>query len=168
METQNLEFTFKFNGKSTLVKVIQSKKEIAAFCKKHGRRPSFQSKNRNERDLAIKLRNYTSPNYVSFDPVFVQLMNNFVKTRYVNSLDKLDKDIKELENFVKKHKRKPNWSSSKESKLYRKFQRIVKKAKNLKTVTMEQKNRIKRIKSFPTLAKLNRSKCDYFELEVLE
>lgn len=158
METQNLEFTFKFNGKSTLTKVIQSKEEIATFCKNHGRRPSVQSKNRNERDLAIKLRNYTSPNYVSFDPVFVQLMNNFVKTRDVKLLNKLDKDIKELENFVKKHKRKPEWTLSKESKLYHKFKRILKKAKNLKTVTMEQKNRIKRIKSFPTLAKLNRSK----------
>ena len=158
METQNLEFTFKFNGKSTLTKVIQSKEEIATFCKNHGRRPSFQSKNKNERDLAIKLRNYTSPNYVSFDPVFVQLMNNFVTTRDVKSLNKLDKDIKELEIFVKKHKRKPDLTLLKESKLYYKFNRILKKAKNLKTVTMEQKNRIKRIKSFPTLVKLNRSK----------
>jgi hypothetical protein len=137
-------------------KVIQSKEEIATFCVNNGRRPSFHSKIKKERGLAIKLRNYTSPNYPCFDSVFTELMNIFPTTLETKTLNKLDKRIKELEDFVEKHKRKPSKSSSnsKELRLYRSLN-LLGNAKWLKKrskfMTREQKIKIARIRSFPTL-----------------
>jgi len=95
--------------------------------------------------LAIKLRNYTSPNYPCFDSVFTELMNIFPTTLETKTLNKLDKRIKELEDFVEKHKRKPSKSSSnsKELRLYRSLN-LLGNAKWLKKrskfMTREQKN----------------------------
>jgi hypothetical protein len=158
METQNLEF--KFNQKSTLIKVIEAKEEIAIFCKSHERRPSIHSKTKKERELAIKLRNYTSPNYLSFDPVFTEIMNNFPTTLQIKRLNKLNKYIKKLEDFIKKHKRKPSKfsSNSKELKLYQTLILLgqTRWLSNLKFMTREQKIKIVMIKSSPTYQQLKK------------
>lgn len=97
-----MKCVLKFKRRNSSKKVLMMKKRIVRFMKNKKRQPSLHSASKNERLLAMKMRNYINPATYSFDKEFTKYVKSFDYYTKAKTERTVQYNLMRIEKFLNK------------------------------------------------------------------